>query len=234
MIRVVVYNVSGGQEWGAVRDVLTAVEPDVVCLIETPPRFALRRIARRSGLEVAVRAGSRRVAVAVLTGERVRMVNSVHHDLSEHEGSPGRAVAQAIVGVGSARFAVFAAQFGLDPEVRSGHRAELEQHLARVDAPVVLGLDPNEPPGGPNADRLGEVLVDAFETAGEGTGLTFPNPDPIARKTFLFVDRSLAVLRAWVPHDPPVGTASHHRPVVVELAEPGEEPVDGTSEEPAA
>lgn len=234
MIRVVVYNVSGGQEWRAVRDVLRHLEPDVVCLIETPPRFALRRIARRSALEIAVRAGPRRLGVAVLTGDRVRMINSVDHELSDHEGSPARAVAQAIVGVGSARLAIFAAQLGLEPEIRTEHRVELEQHLARIDVPALVGVDLNEPPGGPNVNRLGEVLVDAFAFAGDGSGLTFPNPDPITRKTFLFVDRSLAVRRAWIPHDPPVGTASHHRPLVVELAEPGEEPVDGTSEEPAA
>lgn len=234
MIRVVVYNVSGGQEWGGVRDVLTAVEPDVVLLFETPPRFVLRRIARRSRLGLAVRTGGRRFGVAVLTGQRVRMINSADHRLSSYEGSPDRTVAQAILGVGTVRFAVFAAQLGLNPDIRTSHRAELEQHLARVDAPVLLGIDLNEPPGGPNADRLSEVLLDAFAVAGEGPGSTFPNPEPIARKTFLYVDRSLAVGRAWVPSDPPVGTASHHRPLVVEFAEPGEEPVNGTSEESAA
>lgn len=229
MIRLVVYNVSGGHERAAVRAVLAAVEPDVVCLVEAPPRLSLRRIASGTGLRVAVRSGARRLGVTVLTGERVRVVNATHHDLTPHDGSPERSVAQAIVGVGSVRLAVVAVQLGLNPDIRTAHREELERILAKLDVPIVVGADLNEPAGGPNVTRLGEVLLDAFAVAGQGAGHTFPNPDPITRKTYAFVARSLAVIRAWVPTEAPTSTASHHRPVVVELAEPGEEPVDGSA-----
>lgn len=231
MIRLVVYNVSGGHERTAVGQVLSAAEPDLVCLVETPPRLPLRRLARRVGLRVAVRAGGRRLGVAVLTGERVRVVNTTRHDLTPRDGSPERSIAQAIVGVGSVRLAVLAVQLGLEPDTRTAHREELEAILAKLDVPVVVGTDLNEPAGGPNVTRLAEVLQDAFAVAGRGPGHTFPNPDPIARKSYAFVDRSLAVLRAWVPHGPPTGTAGHHRPVVVEIAEPGEEPVDEPAED---
>lgn len=231
MIRVAVYNVSGGHERSAIEQVLSAVEPDVVCLVETPPRFPLRRLARRAGLRVAVRAGGRRLGVSVLTGERVRVVNTTHHDLTPRDGGPGRRVAQAIIGVGSVRLAVLAVQLGLDPDTRTAHREELERIVAKLDVPVAVGADLNEPAGGPNVTRLAEVLQDAFAVAGRGPGHTFPNPDPIARKSYAFVDRSLAILRAWVPHEPPISTAGHHRPVVVEVAEPGEEPVDGPADD---
>lgn len=226
MIRIVAYNVSGGHERVAIGQVLAAVEPDVVLLAETPPRFHLRRLARRAGLRVAVRAGGRRLGVAVLSGERVRVINSTEHELTPHEGSPERRIAQAIIGVGSVRLAVSAVQLGLNPDTRTAHREELERALAKLDVPVVVGADLNEPPGGPNVTRLAEVLQDAFGVSGHGSGHTFPNPDPITRKSYVFADPVLAVLRAWVPDAPPVGTASHHRPVVVELAEPGEQPVD--------
>ncbi len=231
MIRLVAYNVSGGHERDAIGQVLADVEPDVVLLAEASPRLHLHRLSRHAGLRVAVRAGGRRLGVAVLTGERVRVITTTHHDLTPHDGSPERTVAQAIIGVGSMRTAVFAVQFGLNPDTRTAHREELEQVLAKLDVPVVLGADLNEPPGGPNVTRLSEVLQDAFGTAGQGAGHTFPNPDPITRKSYVFVDRALAVLRSWVPEGPPVGTAGHHRPVVVEVAEPGEQPVDGAHSE---
>lgn len=229
MIRLVIYNVSGGHENAAIGQVLSSVRPDIVCLVETPPRLQLRRLARRADLRVAVRAGSRRLGVAILTGEHARVVNSTHHDLTARDGSPERSVAQAIIAVGSVRLAIFAVQFGLNPDIRGAHREELERIVAKLDVPVVVAADLNEPAGGPNATRLSEVLQDAFAVAGQGSGHTFPNPEPIARKCYAFVDRSIAVLRAWVPHEPPTGTASHHRPVVVEVAEPGEEPVGRSS-----
>lgn len=226
MIRLVTYNVSGGHERAAVGEVLADIRPDVALMVETPPRFPLRRLTRQADLRVAVRAGPRRLGVAILTGERVRVINTTDHDLTPHHGSPARSLAQAIVGVGTVRLAVFAVQLGLNPDIRTAHRGELERILAKLDVPVVVGADLNEPPGGPNVTRLSEVLQDAFATSGHGTGHTFPNPGPITRKSYVFADRALAILRSWVPDQAPVSTASHHRPVVVELAEPGEEPVD--------
>jgi endonuclease/exonuclease/phosphatase family metal-dependent hydrolase len=38
------------------------------------------------------------------------------------------------------------------------------------------------------------------------------------RKDYVFVAPAFEVTRAWVPDEPPVSVASHHRPVVAEVA----------------
>ncbi len=223
MIRFVAYNMSGGLDANAVSAVLAAVEPDIVCAVEVPPRFGLRRLARRVGLEVAATAGRRRLSVAILTAERVRVVSAVSHQLSPVPGIVPRSVAQAILGVKALRVAAFAVQFGLRPDVRATHCRDLEEHLRKVSAPVVVGADLNEAPNGPVAQRLAGTLQDAYAVSGQGLGDTYPNPDPLSRKDYVFVDPALTVLRSWVPEDPPVAVASQHRPVVAEVAEPDEE-----------
>ncbi|HEX2028554.1 MAG TPA: endonuclease/exonuclease/phosphatase family protein [Nitriliruptorales bacterium] len=234
MIRVAAYNVCGVLDAGALVEVLRHLDADVVAAVEVPGRLGLRRIASRAGMDVAVHAGRRRLGAAVLVGERIRVVSASRHELREAPGLPRRWVAQAIVGAGGVRFAVFAAQLGLRPEVRERHAAELERVAAKVDAAVLLGVDLNEAAGGMVAARLGEVLQDAFAVAGQGPGDTYPNPHPITRKDYVFVDRGLAVLRAWVPDLPAASVASHHRPVVAEIAEPVEQPTARRLREDAA
>ncbi|MDQ4129804.1 MAG: hypothetical protein M3133_02245 [Actinomycetota bacterium] len=247
MIRVVAYNMSGGLDTNAVSAVLSGVAPDIVCAVEVPPRFGLRRIARRVGLEVAATAGRRRLTVAILTAEHVRIVSSVAHQLSPVPGIVPRSVAQAIVGVRAQRLAAFAVQLGLRPDVREAHCRDLEEHLRKVSVPVVVGADLNEGPNGAVAQRLSTLLQDAYAVSGQGLGYTYPNPEPLSRKDYVFVDRSLTLLRAWVPDDPPVAVASQHRPVVTEFAEPEEDragrrprrpalarPSGGEGSEPAA
>lgn len=218
MIRVVAYNVNGALDAIAVGSVLADLEPDVVCLLEAPGRLPLRRIARAASLHLAVRAGRRRLSTAVLVSERARVLSATRHELSTPAGVPTRPVAQAIVGVGSLRLSVAAVQLGMRPEVREENAAELERILASVEVPSVLGCDLNESPRGIVATRLSEVLQDAFATAGTGRGETYPTPDPSTRQDFVFVDRQLTVSRASVPDRSPIDVASHHRPVVVDLA----------------
>lgn len=223
MIRVVTYNVNGALDDGAVADVLRSLTPDVVCVQETPARLRLRRIARDAGLSVAVRAGRRRVGTAVLTGERVRVLSHARVPLTRLEGSPDRSLAHAIVGIGGLRLSVASAQLGMRPDGRPVHARDIERHLAGVGSPAVLGIDLNEPPSGPTARHLCQALADAFTTAGEGRGETYPTPDPSARPDHLLLDPSLTVERCHVPTFAPIDRASHHRPVVVDLSEADDE-----------
>jgi endonuclease/exonuclease/phosphatase family metal-dependent hydrolase len=48
---------------------------------------------------------------------------------------------------------------------------------------------------------------------GEGTGATFPSPDPTARIDYLFVGPAIRALRAWIV----ASTASDHAMVVAEV-----------------
>lgn len=223
MIRLLTYNVSGALDTTAVTAVLAALRPDVACIVEAPSRLPLRRIARGADLQTASRAGRRRLRTAVLIGERARLLSSSRVDLEGVSASPDRAAAHAIVGVGSLRLSVVAVQLGLRPDARAAHAAELERFLGSVDVPSVLAGDLSEPPTGATAVRFAGLLTDAFAEAGEGPGDTYPTPDPSSRHDFVFVGRELRVERAFVPAEPPVDVASHHRPVVVDVATPDSE-----------
>lgn len=235
MIRLVNYNVSGATDAAALAEVLGSLRPDVVCVTEVGGGRSLRRLARQNHLHIAARTGKRRSGVAILTGDRVRVLSHNPHELTAPEGAPKRSAALAILGIGALRFAVMTVQFGLRPEVRELNATEVETALAKVEAPVVLAGDFNETPAGPAAQRFADVLQDAFAVAGEGRGETYPNPEPSARRDLVFVGRDLDVLRCWVPSAAPVGVASHHRPVCVEFAARDDETarVDTTAE-PAA
>jgi endonuclease/exonuclease/phosphatase family metal-dependent hydrolase len=229
------YNASGAVDVDSLSAVIHGLRPDVVCLTESGSGRAVRRIARRSGLHVAARAGRGRTAVAILAGERIRVLSHSTHDLAAPEGTPRRTAALAILGLGALRFAVMAFQFGLRPEVRAMNAADVETVLAKVEAPVVVAGDLNETPAGAAAQRFAEVLQDAFAVAGEGRGETYPNPEPSARRDIVYLGRDLEVLRCWVPSAAPVGVASHHRPVCVEFAGRDDEEAHLTrTAEPAA
>ncbi|MGH3442756.1 MAG: endonuclease/exonuclease/phosphatase family protein [Nitriliruptorales bacterium] len=217
MIRVAAYNLSGLPDPGAAAAVLLPLQCELVCAIETPGRLALKRLARRTGLEVVGRAGRGRLGVAVLAGERVRILSASRHDLARLVGLPHRSTVQVIASVEGARVVVFPVQLGLRPEARERHATELTDLIGKVDAAAIVAGDLNEPPGGVASEQFTELLDDAYTVAGERSGVTYPNPDPAARRDYVFVARTLEVVRAWVPDEPPVAIASHHRPVVAEL-----------------
>lgn len=220
MTRLVTWNVNGALDPGAVGRVLAQLEPDIVALIETPSRLGLRRLARATELRVIARAGTRRVGVAILAGERCRVLSTAVVELPGVEGSPDREAAHAIIGVGPLRLSVVGVQLGLHPEVRMAHAARLERFIATIDLATVLAGDLSEPPGGPAVQRLTGLLDDAFARAGTGSGMTYPTPEPTARHDYVLVAPSLHVETCWVPSEAPIDTASHHRPVVVVLGGP--------------
>jgi endonuclease/exonuclease/phosphatase family metal-dependent hydrolase len=218
VIRVVSYNVSGGLDLGAAGAVLAALEPRVVCLLERPGSSRLARLARRSGLEVAVRAGRRGSGTAVLVHPDVRVRSTSVLPLTAPPDVPRREAAQAIVGAGGLRLSVTAVQLGLRPDVRRTNLDQLVRFLDTIDAPTVLGCDLNESVRSPVAAALAARFQDAHAVAGTGGGETYPTGDPSTRQDFVFVDRSLTILGAFVGTEPPCDVASHHRPVVADLA----------------
>ena len=218
MIRLVAYNVTGAVDAAAVTTVLSSLRADIVCVVETPARLALRRLAGAADLRIASRAGRRRLGTAILVGERVRVLSDGVVELPGVEGGPDRSAAQAILGAGALRLSVVATLLGLQPATRLAHAAALERFVGSVDVPSVIAGDLGEPPGGPTVQRLGATFQDAFAAAGRGSGQTYPTPNPTARHDFVLASRELVVERCWVPSESPVDVASHHRPVVVELA----------------
>jgi endonuclease/exonuclease/phosphatase family metal-dependent hydrolase len=217
-MRVVAYNVSGGLDPVAAGGVLAALEPQVACLVEVPGKGRLRRLARAADLVVAARAGRRGTGTAILIHPDVRTLSTGHVPLSTPPDVPRREAVHAILGVGGQRLSVTSVQLGLRPEVRQANLAELTAFLETIDVPSVVGCDLNESVRGPVASSLAADYQDAFAAAGRGRGETYPTPDPATRQDFVFVDRRLPVDACFVPSDDTTDVASHHRPVVVDLA----------------
>ncbi len=221
MIRVVAYNVGAGLDVGAAGEVLAALHPTVVCVLEAPPAAKLKRLARPATLEIAARFGRRGNGTAVLVAPHVHLLAKVGVPLTTSRGVPRREATHAIVSIGGTRLSVTAVQLGLRPEVRRRNLDELTGMLDSVEALTVVGCDLNESSRAPVAEALAARYQDAHATAGVGSGLTYPTTDLSTRQDFVFVDQRLRVRRCFSPTDPPVEVASQHRPVAADLELPG-------------
>ncbi len=217
-MRLVAYNVSGGRDPVTAGRLLATIEPDVVCLTEIPSTDRLKALARFAGLHIVARAGRRGTGTAILATEQVRVRATARVPLTTPRDVPARQATHAILSLGGLGVSVTSVQFGLRPEVRRTNLGELLDYLATIEQPSVIGTDLNESIRSPVAASLAERLQDAHAVAGSGAGLTYPTADPSTRQDFVFVSRRLQVRAATVPTDAQVQVASHHRPVVVDLA----------------
>lgn len=213
--RVVVWNV--GDAARDTGEVLRVVHPTIALLPTAGPKGALKRAAAKAGLEVAVHAGSRRTASAVLVRPDVRVLTVREVALDDPDGAERTAVV-AILGMGDGRrFAATATQFAPGPTAREVNRRQTMDLLDATDAVPLLGCDPNEGPAGDSAQRLATDLRDAWTAAGEGFGATYPNPEPTARRTFLFIGAPVRVGTAEVAAFDAARHAGAFRPLVVEV-----------------
>lgn len=233
-LRVVTYNVSGGLDVRAAAAVLAAVAPHVVCVLEAPAGKRLRRLARGAGLEVAARADRKGGGTAILVDEdEVSVRSSSTLTLTTPKDVRTRRATNVIISGDGLRLSVTAVQLGLRPEVRRTNLDELEAFLRSIDVPTVVGADLNESVRGPVATAMAARYQDAFAVAGTGSGATYPVADPSTRQDFVFVDPSLEVAGAHVATTAPVDVASHHRPVVADLARGPRTPAAPTATEDA-
>ena len=92
------------------------------------------------------------------------------------------------------------------------------EHPDAPDNVSIIGCDLNESVRGAVGASLAETYQDAFAVAGRGDGNTYPTPDAATRQDFVFVSPGLTVAACFVPSDDSVDVASHHRPVVADLA----------------
>lgn len=220
-VRVVTYNVSGGVDVGAAGEVLASLSPQIVCILEAPTGGRLARLARAGGLEVAARAGRRGGGTAVLVRkDDVAVRTSSKLQLTTPRDVRTREATHVIVSVGGFRLSVTAVQLGLRADVRSTNLGELTAFVDSIALPSVVGADLNESVRGPVATELSERYQDAFAVAGSGPGVTYPTSDPSTRQDFVFVAHELTVTGCTVETRSPVQIASHHLPVVADLAAP--------------
>lgn len=230
--RLLSYNVNGlrsGTE--RVAEVVGACAADVVCVQESPRLLRWRskcaELARRSGMEML--AGGYPAGLLVLgRRSRVRVVRTEARWLSFVPRYLQRGLTLAVLDVDGARVTV--ANMHLDLGL-AGRRRHLGEILARLDrmqrdyggAPALLVGDVNEQPTGPVWRILAGRLQDTYAVAPSGAGETFPAADPRRRIDGIFADPAFGVRGCGVPDDVPgIAEASDHRPVLAELALPGD------------
>lgn len=224
-IRVLVYNVRAfhdGQD--RVVGVASRFGPAVLMLNESGGRLALRRFAKRVGMNTARDPWSpfaRRVKDAVLVRPPWRILDRRLHRFPTESPWYPRGALFARVGDPSPRLWVVSVHLGLHPVERLHHVEELMELVGALDAPVVLGGDLNETPSGRAVSYLADRLKDSWLLGGDVAGETFPAEEPTARIDYLFVSPSISVERVLVPPTPDVRAASDHRPIVAELTLPG-------------
>jgi endonuclease/exonuclease/phosphatase family metal-dependent hydrolase len=223
MLRVVTYNVHGlRDDRSALVDVVQDLAPDVLIVQEAPRRLRWRtrnaHLAHDLGL-VYLAGGAPSLGNVILTSLRVRALETWELRYPLTPGRHMRGAVFARCAVGGAPFVVVGSHLSLDAVERAAQARLLAKALADVDAPVVLGADLNEPPGGTAWQVLGAALVDGADgVRPAGPWATFPAAAPRQRIDAILVDPRIRVTGYRVAADlPAVRRASDHLPVVAEL-----------------
>lgn len=217
-LRVMAWNVHGFRGGTAqAAEAVAAVEPDILLLNETRYLgFRLRRFAHRTHMQAASGLhGLRRIPNAVLARPPWRVVRSETLAFPRARRTIRRGAVIAMVGRAGTRLSATALHLGLSEGERLEDARVLTDRLAGRDH-VVLGGDFNEGPDGRAVGWIGERFWDAFESAGQGEGATFPASDPRTRIDYLFVSQGVSVETVRVG-GPGFSERSDHLPVVADL-----------------
>jgi endonuclease/exonuclease/phosphatase family metal-dependent hydrolase len=223
-LRVLSYNVHGlRDDPGAVAAAVRAAAPDVVILQEAPRRFRWRTriadLAHRFDL-VYAGGGLPSLGNVVLTNLRVH----AHEQWClQYPLTPGRHLRGAVFvrcTVGRVPFIVAGSHLATDPGERPAQAVILKKVLADLDAPVVLGIDLNEGPGGGAWRTVADGLTDPAVTTGRAHATTFPAAEPRHRIDAIFADPRCTVVDYRVLDAEPATAASDHLPVLVDLSLP--------------
>lgn len=223
LARVLVYNLHGLRAGvRPVAEVIRRLDPDVVLLAETGPRWRLRRLGRALDMQVARDPWSplaRRIPNAVLARAPWRVRAHRLHRFADvrRRLNPRGAIVADLAGPGGVALSVCAVHLGLHPLERLHAVRELLE--LGLPPPAVIGGDLNELPDGRAVGELTRRLVDAWAVAGAGSGETFPADAPSARIDYLFVSPGVRIERALVPAAmPQARAASDHLPLLAELS----------------
>jgi endonuclease/exonuclease/phosphatase family metal-dependent hydrolase len=223
-VRAIVWNVHGFRSGlGAVAGVIAKERPELVLLQEARSRRRVRRLAKRLRMEwVSSHRMFNRVRNAVLYSREWRLVSVKVQDFPKLGRTIRRGFIAAELRRLGAPLTAVASHLGLAPRERVHHARLLTDYLAGVKGPLVVGVDVNEGPEGTASRWISERLFDAFATAGNSDGLTFPAKTPSARIDYLFARDVAQVTASWVSSTTNVRTASDHLPVVADLEIPEE------------
>lgn len=220
-LRIVSYNVrSLRDDRAAVVRTLRSLDPDVVCLQETPRLLRWRSkcaaLARESGL-LYVAGGATTAGVALLSALRVDVSAATEYGLSRTPGRARRGCVAARVSVGRESCVVAGFHLGLDVDERARHRRELTGLVDRYgDEVAVIGGDVNEHPGGQVWTRISKEFADPAASVG-GNEATYPAWRPVDRIDGIFVRGPARVMAYRVVTDDDARLASDHLPVVADI-----------------
>jgi endonuclease/exonuclease/phosphatase family metal-dependent hydrolase len=221
-LRIASYNVhSLRDDRRALIEVVRELDPDVLVVQEAPRGLRWRtrcaQLAREFGLVYAA-GGLPSLGNLILVSYRVRVTDTWALRYPLTPGRHMRGAAFARCSVGRTPFVVVGTHLATDSAERPGQARMLAKALADVDAPLLLGADLNEEPGGPVRGLLAEHLTDA---AGADPTPTYPVHAPGRRIDALLVDPAVEVRGYRVVDTPAAHRASDHFPIVAELGLPG-------------
>lgn len=222
-LRVLTYNIEGARHRRPLAEVVRAVSPDVLVVNETPHRMrVVRRLRDRLvhewGLEPVVdgRLGGGNM---VCLGENVSVSQVAVRRLPQPRFQPHRGVVVAQCEVAGTPFGVVGVHLSL--RRARERRSETARALAEVDrlqGPVVVAGDLNEPAGDPSWRALRGA---GFADHAAVDALTFPAHAPTRRIDAVLV-RGAPVVDHRVPDLDPrlLAAASDHLPVLATLRLP--------------
>jgi endonuclease/exonuclease/phosphatase family metal-dependent hydrolase len=219
-LRVLSYNVHGGRDdRAALVAVVRAVQPDVAILQEAPRRMRWRTksavLASDLGLVVAG-GGLPALGNLILVSLRVHVHEQWCLQFPLTPGRHLRGAAFVRCSVARTPFVVCGSHLATDALERPGQATILKKTMADVDAPLILGADLNEQPGG----SAWRVLIEGLVDPGLSSQPTYPAVAPRERIDAIFVDPRCEVLGYEVIDSPEARRASDHLPLLVEVALP--------------
>jgi endonuclease/exonuclease/phosphatase family metal-dependent hydrolase len=220
-LRVAVYNVWGfrrGPEEAAA--VLAEWEPDIVFVHECGSRRGLRRFAHSLQMQaVSTRLFPlvRQIRNAILVRPPWRVVQYRLHRFDRSQRFYPRGALVAVIGRAGDRVAALSVHLGLTPSERVRHAKELIDLAQSISEPVVIGADLNDGPESRSASWVADRLWDAWPKAGQGSGETFPAPDPTARIDYVFTSEHFGVDRVMVLATTAARETSDHLPLLADL-----------------
>jgi endonuclease/exonuclease/phosphatase family metal-dependent hydrolase len=211
----------------AVRRVLLAAEPDLVCLQEAPrvpwAGRTLASVARSAGL-IHVAGGWSAGGTAVLRSPRVQVRDPEAFGLPRTGDFPfarrwshRRGVTLVSVGLpdspdGGRLARVASVHLGLDRAERLDHVDRIVQRLTAAHLPIVVAGDLNERPDGPSWQAFSSIATDPAPQA----GTTFPAVRPRLRIDAVLTGAQVDTVEygQWSPDRRDAELASDHLPVL--------------------
>lgn len=167
------------------------------------------------------RAGAPRREFGLAVLSRYPILSFTDHDLSRIsslEQAKGVQILpgfpEVVVEIAGRRVRIFNTHLSwLDAGLRLQEAQEMLDIISRGEGPVVLTGDMNALPDDPEIILLTQTLADAFASAGDEEGFTYPGGWPTKRIDYIFTSKEIVAVQAKVIET----FASDHRPVLARL-----------------